>query len=448
MNGIDKFFDINMVLMSLYSSLETIRDEKKIELVYDIDATIPKELKGDAEALLQLLTQILTFVFENSQKQEIVLSLLAPEDFLYEESISFEIKETGLSKEMVVSFLETRLSKTLEPFDCEIIHKNENPSAIHVNIPFKLNELGNRRYYRLPDMVMLGKKVLLLCKSKKVADSLKKMFKYFLYDVTVGADEYKKQGSDLSQYDILVIDDTLATEGIKSLIAKVQKNRPLKYVLLQDSNHVEGNNNGHIESAYLVKPVMQQSIFELIILLFGHGIQDRSIKSRGKRSIIDMEKYIDETLKNGDDTVTEKSKEGKTDQNNVKENNPPVVSEVKKEIETPVLDTEAGEKNTKKVGLEYRKELNKFLESFDHSDVYFRQIVNEKQTWQIKEFCIDLEKQSKVIGAQSMSNFADSVSLVFVYDKLDTLPIYTGKYHIELKNLITEIKIYINSPSK
>ena len=81
---------------------------------------------------------------------------------------------------MVVSFLETRLSKTLEPFDCEIIHENENPSAIHVNIPFKLNELGNRRYYRLPDMVMLGKKVLLLCKSKKVADSLKKMFKSFM----------------------------------------------------------------------------------------------------------------------------------------------------------------------------------------------------------------------------------------------------------------------------
>ena len=448
MSGIDKFFDINMVLVSLFSSLETIRDEKNIELVYEIDATIPKELKGDAEALSQLLRQILTFVFENTQKQEIVLSLLAPEDFLYEESISFEIKETGLSKEMVVSFLETRLSKNLEALDCEIIYETENPSGIHVNIPFKLNELGNRRYYRLPDMSMLGKKVLLLCRSKKVAQSLKKMFKYFLYEVTVGADEYKKEGSDLSKYDILVIDDKLATEGIKSLITKVQTHTPLKYVLLKDLNHVEIDTKGQIESAYLIKPVMQQSIFDLIILLYGHEIQDRSIRSRGKKNIIDMEKYIDEALKNGDNNVTQKNKVNNINQHNVKGNISPAVSEEKEEIKAPVLDTKEGEENTKKVGLEYKKELAKFLESFDRSDVYFRQIVNEKQTWQIKEFCIDLEKQSKIIGAQNMSDFADSVSLLFVYDKLDTLPIYTGKYHIELKNLITEIKTYLNSLSK
>ena len=98
MNGIDKFFDINMVLMAVFSSLEIIKDEKKIELIYEIDATIPKELKGNAEALSNLLTQMLTFVFQNTNKKEVVLSLLAPEDFLYEEFISFEIRETGLSK--------------------------------------------------------------------------------------------------------------------------------------------------------------------------------------------------------------------------------------------------------------------------------------------------------------------------------------------------------------
>jgi hypothetical protein len=82
MNKIDKFFDINIVLMSLFSSLETLRDEKKIELIYEIDATIPKELRGDVEVLSRLLIEVLTFVFENSQKKEIVLFLLAPKDFL------------------------------------------------------------------------------------------------------------------------------------------------------------------------------------------------------------------------------------------------------------------------------------------------------------------------------------------------------------------------------
>ena len=276
-----------MVLMTLFSSLETIRDEKKIELIYEIEATMPKELKGNPEALLHLLTQILTFVFQNTNKKEIVFSLLA-----------FEIRETGIGKEKIVSFLETGLSKNLELLDGEIISNDENPSSIHISIAFKLNELGKRRYYRLPDMAMLGKKVLLICKSPKVAQSIEKMFKYFLYDVDVGADDYKKRGSDLTQYDILIVDDSLTTQGLENLIAKVQKETPLKYVLLQDSNYV-GVKNTQIESAHLIKPVIPESIFELIVSLFKDEIKDRSIRFRGKTPIVNMEKYIDEAFKKG-----------------------------------------------------------------------------------------------------------------------------------------------------
>ncbi len=434
MSGIDKFFDINMVLMALFSSLETIRDEKNIELIYDIDASIPKELKGNAEVVSHLLTQMLTFVFENSQKKEIVLSLSAPEDFLYEEFISFEIKETGLSKEKVVSFLENRLNKNLELLDGEIIYEDQNPSDIYVNIPFKLNELGNRRYYRLPDMVMLGKKVLLICGNQKIAKSIEKMFKYFLYDVAVGVDEYKKRGSDLNQYDILLIEEKLVTEGLENMIIKVQKETPLKYVLLQDSNYVKAK-KGEIESAHLVKPVMQESIFDLIISLFEDQIEDRTIVSREKKIIINMDKYIDNDFKKREKSFIKMSKD----------NNPEPIREERREKERVVLNTEEGERNAKRSNIAYTKALQNFLDSFDRSDIYFRQIVNEKQTWKIKDFCIDLEKDSKNIGAQSMSDFADRVSLLFVYDKLDTLPIYTGKYHKELKKLITEIKMHLNS---
>ena len=441
MKGINKFFDINMVLMTLFSSLETIRDEKKIELIYEIEATMPKELKGNPEALLHLLTQILTFVFQNSNKKEIVFSLLAPKDFLYEESISFEIRETGISKEKIVSFLETRLSKNLGLLDGEIISNDENPSAIYISIPFKLNELGKRRYYRLPDMAMLGKKVLLICESPNVAQSIEKMFKYFLYDVDIGADEYKKRGSDLTQYDILIIDDKLTTQGLENLIAKVQTETDLKYVLLQDSNYTEAKNI-QIESTHLIKPVIPESIFELIVSLFEDEIKDRSIRSRGKNPIVNMEKYIDEAFKKG---VERSIKEIERDQNTLKDNDPHNMEEEEKEIERVTLDTKVGEQNTKRVGLEYSKELKKFLDSFDRSDVYFRQVVTDKALWQIKDFCIELEKQAKIIGAQSMSNFADRVSLLFIYDKLDKLPVYIAKYHLELKKLISEIKTYLSS---
>ncbi len=177
---------------------------------------------------------------------------------------------------------------------------------------------------------------------------------------------------------------------------------------------------------------MQESIYDLIILLFEDQIKNRSIKSIEKKTIINMEKYIDTTMKKEKKVFTEKRSRDKINQNSMKEESGKVV-----------LDTKIGEQNINKLGLVYAMELNKFLDSFTGSDKYFRQVVNDKQTWQIKEFCIDLEKHTKEIGAQSMSHLVSEISLLFVYDKLDMLPVYTNKYHVELTKLITEIKNYL-----
>ena len=114
MHKIEKLFDINIVLMTLFSSLETIREEKNIELIYDMEATIPRELRGDSDVLLRLLSKVLTFVCQNTDKKEIVLSLDAPEDFVYEEFISFTIKDTHIEKDKILQFLEANLNYDLE----------------------------------------------------------------------------------------------------------------------------------------------------------------------------------------------------------------------------------------------------------------------------------------------------------------------------------------------
>jgi len=151
MKKVERYFDINMILMTIFSALESIREEKGIELVYDIDATIPKELKGDSESVAHLLTQLLLFVFQNTDNKEVVLGLRAPEDFLYEESITFEIDNTDLSKLKAESFFNARLKPVLERLD-SIPEFDESSGKISVSIPFKLKDLGNRRYYRLPDV--------------------------------------------------------------------------------------------------------------------------------------------------------------------------------------------------------------------------------------------------------------------------------------------------------
>jgi len=428
MNKAEELFDINIVLMTLFSSLETISDENKIDLIYDMEATVPKELRGDSEVLLRLLTKMLTFVLQNSDRKEIVLSLGAPEDFLYEELMSFRVEDTNIAKEKVLEFLETDLTKDLEILDGKILY--EETSDIHLDIPFKINELGYRRHYRVPDVAMLGKKVLLFCEGEETAKSIKKMFKYFLYDVDMGFDAFKRQGNDLTPYDILIVEDKLVTPEFERIIAGVQKNIPLKYVPLQDPHAVKSR------SIRLIKPVTEEGIFELIVSLFK---KNSSVKytqiSQEKKNIIDIEKLLQTEKRN--------LNEMNMGRGSLAGDNLHAMIEKKKGLKLPILDRAAGEENTKKVGSVYSYELKNFLDTFDHSDIYFRKIVNEKSTHKIKEFRIGLEKQAKLIGAQSMLNFSDILSLIFTHNKLDMLPIYPGRYHIELQELIQEIKSYL-----
>lgn len=430
MDKTEQHFDVSILLKTLFSSLETIRHEKNIELIYDMEATIPRELRGDFAALLRLLIKILTFIFQNTDKKEIVLSLGAPEDFLYEELMSFEIKDTNIAQEKILEFLESNISRDLETLRGKVVY--EKAEDVHIDIPFRAQELGYRRHYRLPHISMLGKRVLLICVSKKVSHSIEKMLKYFLYTVDVGLEAYKVQGNNLASYDILIVEDRLSTDALNDIIMKAQQNIPLKCVILQDS-HMTQSETMPCVSTHLVKPVTQESIFELILSLYRDEGDKIEIKINEKNYSVDIEKYLQEKKENPikANTVENHLKPLPTFQN---------TAEARKGIILPILDKVVGEKNTKNMGSNYKNELKIFLDIFDRSDLYFRQIVNEKAISKIKQFSIDLEKQSKIIGAQSMLKFADTVSLIFVYNKLDMLVIYPGKYHIELRKLIEEIK--------
>jgi len=425
MNKIEKLFDINIVLMTLFSSLETIREEKNIELIYDMGLTIPRELRGDSDVLLRVLNKVLTFVCQNTDKKEIVLSLDAPEDFVYEEFISFTIKDTHIEKEKILEFLEADLNYELKILEGKIVY--EKDADIHIDLPFKISELGYRRHYRLPDISMLGKKVLLICENETIAHSIEKMFKYFLYDVDVGFDAFKAQGNDLTSYDILIVDDHLNTEEFEHIIARVQQNIPLKYVLLKDAHILEYKMIS--VSTNLIKPVTEESVYELIISLFKKQT-GREVRSHSKMNIVDLEKVLQ----------VNKDHEMPANQSSKIQEDLQTMIENSRGLELPILDKAIGEANTKSMGLNYTHELKNFLDTFDRSDLYFRQIVQEKSINKIKEFCIDLERHAKLIGAESLFKLAETLSLIFVYNKLDMLPIYPGKYHIELQKVIEEIK--------
>ena len=446
MKKIEKCFDINMLLMTLYAALESAREEEHIELVYDIDATVPKELRGDVESVTHVLTQMLIFIFQNTPNHEVIMHLHAPQDFLYEESITFEVSNTGISHEKAMSFFDVRLKPALERLEATTGYE-PNSTKVSISIPFKLHDLGNRRYYRLPDIGMLGKKVLLISKSKIVAQSLQKMFRYFLYEVDEGVEAYTSRGSNLAIYDIFILEDSLLTHGIEELVVKVQQTHDLKFVILQDANKAGVFHQDFI-SAFLVKPVMQESIYELIVALFEADIHDRKIKKDAGRPIIDMEKYIIDAFKKSEEAYLKmaKIKEGSISMPQYKRATDPITAKVDATSKNlPVLNVKLGQEKSRKVGVDYLHALREFVEVFDHSDTYFRDIAQGKAVWQIKEFALDLEKKAALIGAERMTKLAEDISLLFVYENLDMLPVYSGKYHLELKKLLGEIHTYLKN---
>ena len=405
----DNIFDINKVLQNSFISVKDASKEKDIEIIFEMCTTLPRKLRGDAKVLEELLTNIFTFILKDTKKPEIVLSLDAPSDFLYEESVSFKIRDIGIDKEKILAFLEEEINMPLGVLDGKIVHDQND---IHLSMPFIISELGFRRHYRLPSRDMLQKKVLLIIESENVTESIMKMFKYFPYDVDIGFKSFEETSTALMQYDVVLIEENLVTDTFVSMLQEVKKEKDLKDVLLVDTYKEKCKSF----CSYLEKPVTQESIFELIISLFEteHMLKELASESN-------MQGLLEQNESSSLSNVIAKNKSKQLD----------------------VLNTQLGMKNTQKLGVEYRDELEKFVEMFDESDLYFRKIVNEKANHKIKEFCKDLEKQSKIIGAESMQKFADIVSLIFVYDKLDMLPIYPGRFYLELDKLIVSIKRYL-----
>ena len=162
----DNVFNINTILNKVFSNLKDISDEKKVELIFEMNATVPKELRGNDDLLADFLTEFLNLIIENTQDNEVVLSLNAPEDFLYEDDISFEIKHSRNIREKVTLFLEKTFAPKLSLLEGKIV--KDNTENVKINIPFKLHELGFRRHYRLPDKSMLDKKVMIICESENL----------------------------------------------------------------------------------------------------------------------------------------------------------------------------------------------------------------------------------------------------------------------------------------
>jgi len=280
----NEVFNFNNVLNEVAGLLNNTYKQNDTELIFDIDKNVPRFMLADSLHLGQILTNLLEYFIQNSQSKEIKLEVMATStlkeglqlQFHIDSKILIENKESifdsyydessrryvGLGL-FVANELTQLMDGELLVVDCE-----NGYSGLVLTLPIE-EKNKEKRKYRLPDKGLVGKKILIVDKSKDAARATEKMFSYFRAEVKVLASEkFGENMPNFSHYDIVALNDNLFNFKIIESLKKIKQLQGLKVISLSNLfSSDEGVPNNVIDIA-LIKPLNQEYVFDTLIELY------------------------------------------------------------------------------------------------------------------------------------------------------------------------------------
>jgi len=263
----DKTFNINIMLKRVFEALETTYKDKTPNLIFYFSKGVPAEMKGSSSILYFVILKMIQHLIQKDKLEEILISIDAPEEFLYKEPVSFKITNISIREEELMPSLIESIEDDLKLLDdATITYSENNGGSIELTTQLTTSELGCRRHYRMPSKDMLNKNILLVIKGNNLALSLTKMFKYFPMNIDISISKYKDKFT-MSRYDLILIEDTLLDNELDKLINKTINNHNTQFVLIGNKNTNYNIDNPMI---FLEKPVTQGSVYNLLIEVFNN----------------------------------------------------------------------------------------------------------------------------------------------------------------------------------
>jgi CheY-like chemotaxis protein len=282
-------FNINNVLNELSGSICTQFSGSEIELIFDIDKNVPRRLVGDSLHLGQTLKSILEYMMDQDELDEVRLEISMFDTFDDQVELLFQISDTGNG------FDDETLEELFSPhYDDEnaefvglglfVAHElvymmngklsvqsvREKGTTFTLSLPFDLVEKTNQRKYRLPEKVLIEKKVFIVDTNYNSALAVKKMFAYFRHEVTVlSPGEFMKNMPNLTSYDIVVLHESLFTIRLVDYLNKIKMEKDLKVVAL--NSLLQSNKETYVNEVidtHLFKPLNQERVFEMIVNMY------------------------------------------------------------------------------------------------------------------------------------------------------------------------------------
>ena len=304
---VNEEFNLNNVLNEVSGSVCSHFNGSKVELIFDIDNSIPRRLVGDSLHLGQIITNILENVMENLTDEELQLKISMFNTFEDNIELQFQIIDSGVgmtNEEMDALFTpyydEERskfigiglfvAKELIGMMDGELsIQSHSGKGSIFtITLPFKMVDLENKRRYRLPQETLTNKKVYIVDRSYNSALAIKKMFAYFKHDVKViNIEKFMQSKPKLTSYDIVVLDESLLNSRTLVYLEQIKKEKELKIISLNSLLRVaQHKTTDDLIDKVMMKPLNQERVFELITSLY----ERKNDPEQSDDRVIDSEK--------------------------------------------------------------------------------------------------------------------------------------------------------------
>jgi len=319
-------FDLNAMLDDISNIITHKADEKQLELIFDIDQSVPNKLIGDPLRLLQILVNLLNNAIKFTDKGSVVLRLRGQQISRLNLKIHFEIIDTGIGiepeslKKLFASYVQAdetisrkyggtglglAICKNLISLMGGSIQVESTPnqgSIFSFDIKLYSDFEYEKRRYRLPSADLMSKNGLILDTNATSSEVLKRGLEYFHYEIKTAASSVDALDA-LKNYfvDIAFIDTRISLSGeFKKELQNRIKNDNLKLVWM-------GEDIKKREGITLSKPYNQLNIFNTILLAYDHLDQEKQGQSNSKKLKENLKKFGGETLLLAEDNEINRS---------------------------------------------------------------------------------------------------------------------------------------------
>ncbi len=286
---VNEEFNVNNVLNELAGTICSQFRGSQVELIFDIDKNVPRHLVGDSLHLGQILKSILEHIMVQTDIDEIKLEISKFDTFEEQVELQFQFSNLGRGltseelEDLFIPYYDEETStyvglglfvarELIDMMDGKLSVQSTGTkgSTIILSLPFNVVDKTNQRMYRLPEKVLIEKKVFIVDSNYNSALAVKKMFAYFRHEVTVlSEEEFSKNIPNLTPYDIVVLHKSLFSIRLLEYLSKIKMRKKLKVVAI--NSLLQNDKESFIDDvvdANLFKPLNQERVFEMIVNMY------------------------------------------------------------------------------------------------------------------------------------------------------------------------------------